>query len=272
MVTVSSKNTNAQYLKGNDRPWVEYAECDKTEECPLYKGEGKCACSRNIIGRNTTCPNGKWHRLTGPTKRAKSFYDWGDMVSEKYAPTATEYRVKICVVADYVFLPMYYLSGAGNDLDGVINGHFVPIENFDADMIEKIVRFVPRTWFENAPIRQYTNEEVPKFVQQLKEEMPLLWSNWANKFPESADKYSNFSHVGRYVYIESLPDRCEIPSKNGTYIKSGRYMECERCQSVFIDTFGSKNAKVSTLITIDGDMVVKVTEDMNLGDHPRFKD
>ena len=255
----------------NNKQWVEYVTCDKTEKCPLYQ-EGKCACFRYLIGENQTCPNGKWNRIEGYTSRARKFADFASKVRKDYAPTATEYASKLCLVADYVYLPLPYLTGCRNEFKGVedgrvVNKRFVKIDDFNEDLIEELVKFVPYAWFGGA-ITDYQNEHIPKFVQQFKEEMPLSYVMWAKKYPDTASKFKDVSPVGRTAYINTLPDG-EIHD----WVKSGNTLTNDNYADTFFfkGTFGSKKPlKVSVEIT--DDMVAEVTKSMVVDENTKFVD
>ena len=268
MITVSYKNTKPS---GNNKQWVEYVTCDKTEKCPLYQ-EGKCACFRYLIGENQTCPNGKWHWLEGYTSRARKSTDFATKARKDYAPTATEYASKLCLVADYVYLPLPYLTGCRYDFKGiedgrVVNKRFVKTDDFNEDLIEELVKFVPYAWFGGA-ITDYQNEHIPKFVQQLKEEMPLLYEMWAKKYPETASKYKDVSPVGRTAYINTLPDG-EIHG----WVKSGNTLTNDSYADTlfFKGTFGSKKP-LKVTVEITDDMVAEVTKSMVVDENTKFVD
>lgn len=265
MITVSSKNTTRSCLKSNQHAWVEYAECNKTEECPLY-AEGKCACFRYIIGRNLKCPNAEWHYIKGPTKRAKAFDAFDEMARTKYAPTAKEFKDKLCLIPGYVFVPMAYLSNYVNPFDNIINDHFIEEDKFDADMVEKFVRYRPYA-LNNMVIPEYKKRELPKFIQQLKEEMPLLYSLWASKYPESAKEFEDISPVGRTAYISTLPNGCRI----NNFIKDGAYLRTDSYKGYFEGRFGSEEP-LEMSIKITSDMTVKVTASMTVDENTKYID
>lgn len=267
MVTVSAKNTDRLYLKGNTRAWVEYVECKKTDNCPLY-AEGKCACWRYLIGRNLTCPNAEWHRKEGYTKRSSKFYDFVDEVNNNYKPTAIEYKDKISVVADYVFLPINYLTGCMNKLDDVVNDHFVPIDKFNADFVEKIIKFSPRSWFNQVPIMEYNKKELPVFVQQLKEEMPLIYGKWVHKYPETAEKYKNLSSIGRTAYVNTLPDGS---LGNGWYKKGDELYNIAYKNILFDGSFNSRR-ELEVRVGLEPDMTIKVTDKILTDENTKYVD
>lgn len=272
VITVSEKNTSYQYLKSNQKQWVEYVTCNRTKECPLYR-EGKCACYRYIFGKNLTCPNGKWHRLEGYTKRARKFGEFASKVERECAPTAKEYNQKLCLVAGYVFIPLPHLTGARNKFKGVedgrvINEHFVKVEDFTEDFIEELMNFVPYTWFDVQPVRGFKDKDLPKFVQQLKEEMPVLYTKWVNKYPETASKYKDANPVGRTVYISSLPDGNVI---NGWMLNKGQLINNNYKNIFFGGTFGSKQPLKIT-VDVNDDMVTKVTENIIVNENTKYVD
>lgn len=270
MITVSYKNTKPS---GNHKQWVEYVTCEKTEQCPLYKENGKCACFRYLIGANQVCPNGEWNRLEGYTNRSKKGYvDFIIKAEKDYKPTATEFKDKLCLVADYIYLPLPYLTGCRNEFKGVedgrvVNKRFVKIEDFNVDFIEELVKFVPYAWFGGA-ITDYQNEHIPKFLQQFKEEMPALYEIWAKKYPDTASKFKDVSPVGRTAYISTMPD-----GKICGWVKSGNTLTNDNFRDTFFfkGSFGSKKPlKVSVEIT--DDMVTEVTESMVVDENTKYVD
>ena len=106
--------------------------------------------------------NGKWNRLEGYTSRARKSADFANKARKDYAPTATEHKDKLCLVADYIYLPLPYLTGCRYEFKGVEDGRvankrFVKIEDFNEDFIEELVKFVPYAWFGGA-ITDYQDE------------------------------------------------------------------------------------------------------------------
>lgn len=269
-VTVSCKNTNKKYLKGNQRQWVEYVTCEKTEKCPLY-ADGKCACFRYLIGRNLTCPNGKWNRLEGYTSRSyEKFYKFQSLVEEKYKKTAEEFKEKLYVVADYVYVPLPFLDSWVSDtkVDGVVNDHFFKIEDFNEDLVEKLVTFVPKTIFYE-PIKSYQNEDVPKFINQLKEEMPVIYGKWVRKYPETAQKYTDASNVGRTAYVSTLVDGSRI---GDGWVINGDWLVKDKFDGyLFTGRFSSKN-KLNVRVKIEDDMVAKVESDEQVDKNTKYVD
>lgn len=257
--------------RGNNKQWVEYVTCEKTEKCPLYQ-EGKCACFRYLIGDNQTCPNGKWNRLEGYTNRARKSTDFATKARKDYAPTATEYTNKLCLVADYVYLPLPYLTGCRYEFKGVedgrvVNKRFVKTDDFNEDLIEELVKFVPYAWFGGA-ITDYQNEHIPKFVQQLKEEMPVSYAMWAKKYPDTASKFKDVSPVGRTAYINTLPD-----GKIHGWVKSGNTLTNDNYADTFFfkGSFGSKKP-LKVTVEITDDMVAEVTKSMAVDENTKFVD
>lgn len=270
IVTVSARNTDARYLKSNQRPWVEYVTCDKTNQCPIY-AQGKCVCFRYLLGKNLTCPNGTWHRKEGATKRSKSFWDFAKLVKEQYAPTAAEYKGKLCRVADYVYVPFNYLDGAANSFEPAINSSFIKAEDFNADMVEELLKFTARTWFGYDAVRGQ-KEEKEKFIQQLSEEMPDIYRAWQEKYPESASNYQELSPVGRTAYIATLPNGNIIQTKEGAYEKAGDSLVCNNFKNVFFGGAFGSNKPLKIVVKIEPDMTTKITDQMVVDNQTRYVD
>lgn len=256
------------YVSGNQRPKVIYWECDETGSCPLYLS-GKCACKEYIFG-SLRCPTAKKGFMIGPTKRAKSFADWVDRMREKYKRNAEGFDSKIAETAEYIFLPIPWLTSAENKIgDEIENEHFIKKELFTADYIEKIAKFRPRPWFGYDIIKDYPDKELPKFLQQLSEEFPELYRKWAEKYPETASKYENPSPIGRTAYVATLPDGCVIKDTKGTFVKEGEFLVCSDYRSVFLP-FGAKTSECRIRITEN--MAVKIAEGMSVDKNTKYID
>ena len=265
MITVAYNYTYC--MKQTDRPKVLWYTCEKTDECPLYQ-KGKCACFNFPLG-SFHCPNSSVSSSTGPTKRAKSCDSWIADMKNRIQKTAETEDKKLSKVAGYYFLPMPFLDTIAGKLDGVVNNHFVADDEFDADFIQRVVTFRPRTFFENQVIKDYRDKHVPIFIQQLKEEFPELYFQWSKKYPEEANQFEELSPVGRTVYISSLPDECIIKDKSGTFTKKGDKLICEE-YSVTFGSFGARKMYVE--IEIKPDMKTVVKEGMDVGNNAVFVD
>ena len=135
------------------------------------------------------------------------------------------------------------------------------------EMIEELVKFVPRTWLDSTPIKSYRDEYIPQFIQQLKEEMPTLYMKWKSKYPETSDKYNGLSPVGRTAYISTMPDgMIDGWKKTGNILSKDNGKEW-----AFSGRFSSKQPLKIT-VEINDDMVVKITEDMVTDENTRFID
>lgn len=268
MVTVSASNTSYAYLKGNQRAWCEYVTCEKADECEMHK-KGLCVCFRYILGRNLTCPNGTWHRLTGPTKRAKSLYDFGKKVENEYKKTAKEYDKKPCVVPGYIYINLPHLTGCLYDFEGVINDHFFPIEDFDENLVDRLVRFMPTSWAGGA-IATYREKYIPLFLQHIKELFPDVYEAWKCKYPESAKDYESLSPVGRNAYISTLPDGCIIRTDNGNFEKRGNYLYGTAIDIWLIPFMRRERTEIRIEIT-DG-MTTQIKKDTAVDENTRYAD
>ena len=241
-------------IKQNKKAEVEYYTCNKTNECPLYS-KGKCACFRYLLGSNQECPNAEYHHEIGPTKRAQSYNNWVTSAKYLYSSTAKEYKEKIALVADYIFIPISYLESywTSAKVNGVINKYFFKLENFDSKKIQEIVTYKPRNLYGDI-VDNY--EERNKFILQLKEVCPDLYTQWVKDFPDTAKNFINLSNIGRTAYIYSLPDGYI----DRGFIKEGNYLiNTELRDSLFRGKFGSE-LPLNIKIEINKDMTVKITD------------
>lgn len=271
-MTVTISDFYTRNLKGNDRARVKYFTCDHTDDCPMYTN-GECICKNMIFGF-IKCPNAE-HRLSvGPTKRAKSFDSWVSNEKEVHKATARNENVgeKVAAVYGHVYIPSNFLKVWTGGIEGIVNDHFIPVEMFNADFIEQLVKYRPQALM-GGTIQSYVDEDLPLILQQIKEEFPNVYAEWESKYPESSRKYADLSPVGRTVYIRSLPDGATIKNNKGTFTKEGNYLVSVNADlEMFMWVFNEydNNVRAEVRIEVTDKMTTTVTEDMNIGDNPEF--
>jgi hypothetical protein len=87
------------------------------------------------------------------------------------------------IIGDYVWLPYNYLD-CNEALRGLLKSSFVHVNDFNLDLVEKIVRGNAYPWFHwtNTPIADYQEKSVPMFLKHLGDVFPDLYDQYAQKY------------------------------------------------------------------------------------------
>ena len=260
----------------NVKQRCEILSCNACDSCEMYK-QGKCVFKEYIFNR-IICPHAIMHKEEGYTNRARSFYDWFQKKEKKYGNLVDALKYddnKMCVVGgDYVYLPINHLHVYTNKVEGIVNSHFIPLEDFDVDKIKEIVDFVPLTLIDRAQIKEYQNKEVPKFLQQLKEVMPALYDKFFAKYPEYIEKLEDKvnDYVGRTAYIKTMVEGSVlVDCHNDKWTIESGYLVCKNTDMNLIP-FISYNDHTEVKIKITDKMTYKITDNSQVTSDTVFVD
>lgn len=187
----------------NDRPECQWIECSLVD-CPL-RASGHCTMG-GVFG--TKCPYGTYRRESGPTQRAGSFRSWVNERKEriKGVPYLDRPATKLAFIGDWVYLPYSHMTMCKdvpfNSHDAfIISGNcFLPATEWTVDNVERLVRFRPRAMM-GGEITQYQKEQVPLFVQHLRELDPAMFGQLVERMPELDTEPD---YVGRQAVITTL--------------------------------------------------------------------
>lgn len=265
MIVSSKFFTN---VKGNQRGKVIVYSCDKTEKCPHYN-KGKCICEYQFLGQ-MLCSNARRIDIYSPTtSRSVKYNDWKAEVYKEYSTDILCDNKKICKVADYVYVPLPYLHNYVNSLSGIQNGHFISNKNFNADMVQEIITFKPYALM-GGEIKNYQRKEIPKFIQQLKEEFNELYEEWSKKYKDTAEKYKiTASNIGRSAYISTLKQGSKIYDRHDNeWIVDGENIICEKWKTWL--PFGKTATIVKIKIT--DDMIYKIENENITDENTKYVD
>lgn len=259
----------------NVKQRCEILSCNSCDSCDMYK-QGKCVFKEYFLSR-TACPHGRMHKEEGYTNRARSYYSWFDKKEKKYGDLVDDLKFddnKICIVGgDYVYLPMNHLCTYVNKVEGVVNNHFIPLEDFIVDKIREIVDFVPLTLIEHAPITDYDRKEIPKFLQQLKEVMPELYEEFFSKYPKYKEKlqYKINNYVGRTAYINTMTEGSVLNDCGDKWIIEGEWLMCKERRSSSIPFAGYADT-TEVRVKITDKMTYKITDNSQVDENTLFVD
>lgn len=247
---------------------AEITYCDKCDKCSFYKNK-KCFNA----GRWTpNCKIGKKERIIGYTSRANKYHEFKKTYTndEKYN-NLKEPNSKIGIVDDTVILNLQYIKlnenmkieedvKFGNDL--LV---YIPLKQFNNDVIKQICDIRPKVIFGYEPIRRYYEEIVPRFLYELKTDFKDIYTNFISEYPEY-DKEFNF--IGRKAYIYSLKDNIEIVDKKGNFVKQKEYL-IGNYKSAFLP-FGANEAELKIKVT--DKMICEITDNSQVDENTKFED
>lgn len=189
----------------SDREKVTLYRCCKSETCNAFKNK-KCIMLNGIWGH--ACPYGKSVHQEGYTKEARKC---GVLVSEyrnKYSDV--EYALKalsaVCKINDYVYAALPHLKNYVNPIrqnDFFICDDLIKIENFTPEFIVELIKFKPYAIF-GGEIKTYQKKDVPKFCYQLKRNIPDLYQQVVEVYPEIKNLIENIDYVGKKAKVKTL--------------------------------------------------------------------
>lgn len=188
----------------------------KLAQCPLLDA-GQCVF-RMVFG--PPCPYGNLTQETGPTKRARKFHHWVSERRDKQRSVGTLNAPpnRLAFIGDYVFLPYAHMTMCKSvpflEHSSFLSGNpFLPRESWTLAAVEALIDFRPQAMM-GGEITSYQREQVPLFVQHIRELDPEMWRQLAASRPH-LDTAPNF--VGRKALLRTLNAPIDIPAKNAKY-------------------------------------------------------
>jgi hypothetical protein len=200
--------TNALFGKKSSRAARYEVSCEKPQECDLFVKEQSCL----LTGACATCKFGQKTAKQGPTQRAQKFHSWIAAEREYCKKVSRDMKSlkaynRIFKTNGYYYLPYGGMSDA-IFLDGApLRSEWVPAEAMTAEQLERLCTARPRNIF-NEPIRRYQQEQVPKFLADLKIYYPDLFALLSE---EQQARVETIDYVGRKADLTTLaPGPIEI--------------------------------------------------------------
>ena len=247
---------------------AEITYCDKCEQCTFYKN-GTCF---NAGRGKANGKIGKKEIIRGYTSRANKYYEFKRTYEndERYN-LLKEPNSKIGIVDDIVILNLQYIKINENMKieEDVILGNdelvYIPLNEFNNDIIKRICDIKPRTLFNDGYIKSYYEEIIPRFLYELKTDFKDIYDRFINEYPEYEKE---FNFIGRKAYIYSLKDETEIVDKNSTFLKKDGYL-VGNYKSLFLP-FGATEAEIK--IKINDKMICEITDNSQVDENTKFND
>lgn len=188
----------------NDKAESETVFC-KLEHCP-FREKGQCLWIG--ILSFVQCPYGRFESKKGPTKRAQSCRKWISNEKEMYSdvPVLSYPTRKLAFIGDYVYLPYAHMDMC-KDVNFLkhscvfVSG--IPLisrEHWTIDTVIRLVKFRPQALM-GGEIQSYQKEEIPKFVQHLRE----IDSEMFGMLVEREPRFNvEPNYVGRKAILKTL--------------------------------------------------------------------
>lgn len=250
--------------KSSDREHITVYSCDNSENCEAYKNN-RCVMLNNLT--NHGCPYGNKRRQLGYTKTAKKC---GDLITatESAYPNlgwALKDIDRPCVIGDYVYLPVAFLSGYNNPFNAVevFYKDMFKKTDFTPELVVKLIAYRPKALM-GGVITDYEKKYIPKLCFQLKKYMPKLYSETLAICPEIETLASQYSFVGKYAKVKTLlPGKVEV----GSYLFSwdGTVLTAVKGAGSVLGAWNKLTDEVLT-ITPKDDTIVKIVDDNTVGD------
>ena len=226
--------------KKTDRAVLNILHCSAKDDCAMFK-KGHC-----IQHSMVNCEYGKRTRESGFTPRAKGFYSWIAKKEKAYEGISNELSKppkQVAIIGDYVWLPYSHMGwwikddvftaavepySASNNL--LHRKHFTP-EN-----IVRILGVNPRGLF-GGYLTEYQRKVIPKFASDLKQNMPDLFKDIADIYPQIESMVQVSSYIGRKALLSSLKSgttvRKETSRNTEDWIWDGTYLTSNECRPLF---------------------------------------
>jgi len=245
------------FIKAKKSDPAEYhtVTCTMSDKCSLF-AKRQCA-ARVLMGGG--CVYGSVSRERGPIQRAKNFYDWikarkesATKIGQLSAPPN-----KVALIGDMVWLPYAHMNivlGCGANMSQFTRAQFVPVAEFNADMVSRLCYGRPTGW-SGDEITSYQKETIPLFISHLAEEFPELLAEASLISPKIGSVLASLTKVGRKAKLSTVkPDVGEFEG----YTWDGVYMTC--CDRKKTSAFTKFEAKEMRLLPGDNAVVV-ITDD-----------
>lgn len=199
--------------KSTDRYEVNIYSCSCCDQCQAYK-LGCCLLKNGLWGER--CPFGNRHRIEGPTKKAKSGFNFVMKAKEQFKYSSVDREVKgkslesvqcTCKIGDgsYIYINLPHLYNYVNPITealGMTSEYVIPAENFTEKAVRTLLNFRPQALF-GGEIETYQKKEVPKFVRDLKRNFRPLYDACVVGTPYEVYG-NNIDYKGKKAFLKTL--------------------------------------------------------------------
>lgn len=273
-VGIYNPRTSVFKSKKNDKAKCDIIKCSSSDSCDLYK-KGQCTMA-NSIGW-IKCPYSKFTSEEGFTSRANNFSKWISDRQDKYSgiPLLKGHSKIISSIGGYYLLPYSHMEMC-NEVPFLKSSRgffdkgqpFIKKEDLTVDNINKLLNFRPQALF-GGEIESYQKEEVPRFIEHLRDLYPELFSE-VLKVNNRLENYLVKNYVGRKAVLSSVNINIgfftDIHGKNWTW--DGEWLHCKEKVSIF----GLSNTNSETKVKPSKEVEVKITDNNQVNSLTIFLD
>ena len=263
---------------------AEYLYCENYEQCSLYK-EKKCFGKTTIFGKR--CPFADISSVNlGCTPRSAKYIEGKNKVYADPKHSILSYPtndIYVYTCGNNVFLNIPHVTIKKDSEQNLIVDRD-PISLFGISSIVQttedkitnkvlyeICSAIPRTFFENRPIKNYQAEYIPNFLIQLKKNLPNIYNRFVKEYPEYNKSFKDINFVGRKAYLSTCcPDpKITYTDSNGNefHFMNENEIYCSSYKTAFLP-FNSKESTLKMKVT--DDMTVKITDNNQVLETTRF--
>lgn len=263
--------TNSILGKKSDKSSYTVFYCKCYEKCEAFN-KGCCFLKNGLF--NGKCPYGKIARITGPTKRAKSYYSFLSDAEEKYKDLYTRKNKiylqpikSMCKVGEnYIYISLPHLNNYVNSIDSnynMVDKHLLPLDKFTPGTIRDFFEFKPQALF-GGVITSY-QKDLTIFAAELYRYDKNMYNAVKEIFPKIENYFVKMDYKGKKAYLKTL-----LPGKVG--INATTTMEWDgkvltgQASSIL---FSGMSNEVLT-ITPKDDTIVEIIDD-NTVDEDKIK-
>lgn len=256
-----------------DKATCKKITCTGYEQCGLYK-RGECSLI-TVIGWHR-CPYGRFSTEEGFTSRANAYSKWIDERKIQYKEALNKLKSHSYIlteVGDYVFLPYGHMT-MNKDIPFLehsslfINGNcFLHKNAFTIHNIINICEFRPMAMI-GGEITSYQNEEVPKFLKHLSEQMPEIFKELSREYERAKTTVNSFSHIGRKAYLNTLTPNI------------GEFVDCHKSKWIWDGTYLTSYNSAASFMLVNkfselrikpiGEHVVTITDNDQVNKDTKF--
>lgn len=190
--------------------YVKVMYCKQCQNCEAYKA-GKCYEINNVSFNH--CPFYTCFIYDGVTKRSKYYYSFINTAKKVFEISDNSivrrlYRLNnTSLIGDgnYIYLNLSHLNNYVNPIIeelGIIREHFIPVENFTPETVQKLLNFKPKALM-GGTITTYAENDLPQFVRDLRIYFPDLYDKVV-KDTNYVNMEHRISFVGKKAYLKTL--------------------------------------------------------------------
>ncbi len=182
--------------KPSDHPTLTTHYCSLDGECPFLV---KHQCVQ--VSFFSSCIHGSTLEESGPTKRAKSYYNWIKEARSKKIDTPNYADEHMAILGEWIYLPYAHMDLCEHipffkkrHIMSLLSSPFIKMSDFTADVVVAAYKYDARAMF-GGSIPEYQKLSLPLFLYHLKHTLPGLYQEACEKEPGICDKTLKSSDI-----------------------------------------------------------------------------